>query len=161
MTFSRQPPSACTGRSPTKLFVDNYEEVRIQEEMRKTSPPKPTEAELSILRVLWEKGPSTVREVWERSRSRQQTGYTTVLKTLQIMLEKGLVKRDERSRSHVYVAALSEAHTQRQVIVHLLERLFAGSARKLVMQALAVKKASRQDMEEIRKLLDQIEGEKK
>jgi BlaI family penicillinase repressor len=127
--------------------------------MKNTPLPKPTDAELAILRVLWEKGPSTVREVWERTHASQQTGYTTVLKMLQIMLEKGLVKRDDRNRSHVYEAALTEEQTQRQVVGHLLERVFAGSARKLVMQALAVKRASPADLEEIRKLLDKMEGE--
>jgi len=126
--------------------------------MKKSRPVKPTDAELAILRVLWRLGPSTVREVWDRINPAQRTGYTTVLKILQIMFEKGLVKRDDTARSHIYEAAVSEEQTQRQVIRHLLERLFAGSAPKLVMQALAVKKASRAELAEIRKLLDEMEG---
>src|SRR3974377_2044542 len=107
-----------------------------------SKPPKPTDAELAVLRVLWERGPSTVREVWEQLSPKQQTGYTTVLKIMQIMFDKGLLSRDESDRSHVYRAARSEARTQRQVVGHLLERLFSGSAPKLVMQALAAKKAT-------------------
>jgi predicted transcriptional regulator len=126
--------------------------------MKKPKPVKPTDAELAILRVLWRLGPSTVREVWDRIAPAQKTGYTTVLKLLQIMLEKGLVRRDDTARSHIYEATVSEEQTQRQVLGHLLERLFAGSAPKLVMQALAVKKASRAELAEIRKLLDDMEG---
>jgi BlaI family transcriptional regulator, penicillinase repressor len=129
--------------------------------MSKSKPPKlpkPTDAELAILRVLWQRGPRTVREVWEQLSPKQRTGYTTVLKTMQIMVEKGLVARDETDRSHVYHAARSEAQTQRQVVGHLLERLFYGSAPKLVMQALAAKKATPAELAEIRKLLDDMEG---
>ena len=125
--------------------------------MKRSKPPKPTEAELGILRVLWQRGPSTVREVWEQISPAQRTGYTTVLKTMQIMDDKGLLARDETQRSHVYRPARSEAQTQRQVLGHLLERLFSGSAPKLVMQALAAKKATPADLAEIRKLLDEIE----
>jgi BlaI family transcriptional regulator, penicillinase repressor len=123
-----------------------------------SKPPKPTDAELAILRVLWQRGPSTVREVWEQLSPQQGTGYTTVLKTMQIMVEKGLLARDESDRSHVYRAARSEAQTQRQVVGHLLDRLFAGSAPKLVMQALAAKKATPAELAEIRRLLDSMEG---
>jgi predicted transcriptional regulator len=123
--------------------------------LRKAKLPKPTEAELAILRVLWRRGPSTVREVWEQLE--QRTGYTTVLKLMQIMAGKKLVKRDEAARSHVYEAAASEDQTQRQVVGLLLERVFGGSAHKLVMQALSSKKASREELAEIRKLLDEIE----
>ena len=119
--------------------------------------PKPTEAELSILRVLWERGPTTVREVWEELSPEQHTGYTTVLKLLQIMCDKGLVERDESGRSHVYRAAVSQDKTQRQAVRHLLDRLFAGSAPKLVMQALAAKKATPEELAEIRRLLDEME----
>ena len=129
--------------------------------MKKPRLPKPTEAELAILRVLWERGPSTVRDVWEQVSPSQETGYTTVLKTMQIMFDKNLLKRDETERSHVYRASLTENQTQRQMVGHLLERLFSGSARNLVMQALSVKKASSADLAEIRKLLDELEGAKK
>jgi len=129
--------------------------------MKKSRLPKPTEAELAILCVLWERGPSTVRDVWEQISPAQQTGYTTVLKTMQIMFDKNLLKRDETERSHVYSASLTENQTQRQMVGHLLERLFSGSARNLVMQALSVKKASSADLAEIRKLLDELEGAKK
>ncbi len=124
--------------------------------MKKSKTPKPTDAELGILRVLWRRGPSTVRQVWEELS--QGTGYTTVLKLMQIMAEKGLVRRDESSRSHVYKPSASEEHTQRQVVRHLLERVFAGSAPKLVMQALAAKKATPSELAEIRRLLDELEG---
>jgi BlaI family transcriptional regulator, penicillinase repressor len=127
--------------------------------MGKSKLPKPTEAELAILRVLWERGPRTVREVWEQLSPQQRTGYTTVLKIMQIMCEKGLLARDERDRSHVYRAARSQEQTQRQVVGHLLGRLFGGSAPKLVMQALAAKKATPADLAQIRKLLDRMEGD--
>ncbi len=128
--------------------------------MKKSKPPKPTEAELAILRVLWQRGPSTVREVWEQLSPKQRTGYTTVLKIMQIMFEKGLLARDDSDRSHVYRAARSQEQTQRQVVGHLLDRLFAGSAPKLVMQALAASKATPAELAEIRKLLDDMEGGK-
>jgi predicted transcriptional regulator len=124
---------------------------------RLPKPPKPTDAELAILRVLWEQGPSTVRLVWEQLNPKQETGYTNVLKMMQIMCEKGLVTRDESDRSHVYRAARSQEQTQRQVIGNLLERLFSGSAPKLVMQALATKRATPAELTEIRKLLDEME----
>ena len=126
--------------------------------MKKTKYPKPTEAELGVLRVLWQRGPSTVREIWAQINPEQKTGYTTILKIMQIMREKGLLERDEAQRSHVYRARLTEEQTQRQVVGHLLERVFSGSAPKLVMQALAVKKATPDELAQIRKLLDELEG---
>jgi predicted transcriptional regulator len=126
--------------------------------MKKSKPNKPTDAELAILRVLWQRGPSTVREVWEELSPEQGTGYTTVLKIMQIMFDKSLLARDETTRSHVYRAARSQEHTQREVVGHLLERVFSGSAPKLVMQALAAKRATRAELAEIRKLLDEMEG---
>ncbi len=125
--------------------------------MKKSSLPKPTDAELAILRVLWERGPSTVRDVWEQLSPKRQTGYTTMLKLMQIMAQKGLLQRDEAERSHVYRAVRNEEQTQRQVVGHLLERLFSGSATKLVMQALATKKATPAELEEIRRLLGDME----
>ncbi len=117
---------------------------------------KPTDAELAILRVLWERGPSTVRQVTEALG--KDTGYTTALKLLQIMTEKGLVVRDESARTHVYAPAFSEGETQRQLVSDLLDRAFGGSAAKLVLQALASKKASREELAEIRKLIDNARG---
>jgi predicted transcriptional regulator len=129
--------------------------------MKKSRPAKPTEAELNILKVLWRSGPSTVRQVWEQLAAQQQSGYTTVLKIMQIMVEKGLLQRDERQRSHVYQPRQSQDQTQRQVVGHLLERLFAGSAPRLVMQLLATRKASPEELAEIRKLLDEAERSQK
>ena len=121
-------------------------------------PPRPTPAELEILKVLWERGPSTVREVQEALERRRPTGYTTVLKFLQIMTEKKLVARDEAARSHVFSARLAEHQTQRQLVGDLLERAFGGSALKLVMHALSSRKASREELARIRELLDEMEG---
>lgn len=117
--------------------------------------PKPTDGELSILRVLWRRGPSTVRAVQEALG--QETGYTTVLKLMQIMTEKGLLLRNESERSHVYEAAVPEAATQRQLVSHLLERAFEGSAARLVMQALSVQRATPGELVEIRRLLKELE----
>ena len=121
---------------------------------------KPTEAELAILRVLWERGPSTVRDVTEALRAARGTGYTTALKLLQIMTDKGLVKRDDSNRSHVYKATSSEDQTQKQLVSDLLNKVFAGSATKLVLQALDAGKASPEELAEIRKLLDAHAGKR-
>src|SRR5436309_2231930 len=118
----------------TKFFVDTYEEPRMLIAMIAT-PPKPTDSELAILRVLWERGPSTVRQVHDQLNRHRRTGYTTVLKLMQIMTDKGLVMRDETERSHVYRAKTGEQQTQRHLIRDLLNRAFDGSAKKLVMQA--------------------------
>ena len=120
--------------------------------------PRPTDAELAILRVLWERGPSSVRDVHEVLSG---TGYTTVLKLLQIMTEKGLVTRDESQRAHIYVARQSEQKTQRQLLVDLADRAFGGSPAKLVMQALSGRRASSAELNEIRDLLDELEGDEK
>lgn len=117
---------------------------------------KPTDTELAILRVLWGRGASTVRQVAETMD--RAVGYTTVLKLLQIMTEKGLVVRDESSRTHVYEAAFSEDQTQRQLVNDLVERAFDGSAAKLVLQALASKKATPEELDEIRTLLNKPRG---
>ena len=124
-------------------------------------PPRPTDAELSILRVLWRRGPSTVRDVHEELVRENATGYTTILKLLQIMTEKGLVVRDESQRAHVYESAYSEQRTQRQLLTDLAERAFDGSAAKLVMQALSGRKTSAAELDQIRQLLDEMEGEAK
>ena len=120
---------------------------------------RPTEGELTILSVLWENGPATVRQIQETLNRRRPTGYTTVLKLLQIMTDKGLVTRNEKQRSHVYRAKRSQDQTQKQLVRDLLDRAFAGSAQKLVMQALAAKKASPEELAEIRKLLDQTQAQ--
>jgi len=116
--------------------------------------PRPTDAELAILRVLWERGPSTVRQVHDVLLRERPTAYTTALKLLQIMTEKGLVRRDETERTHVYHPRLSEEQTQRQLIRDLLDRAFAGSSSKLVMQALATTRASADELVEIRRMLE-------
>ena len=120
--------------------------------------PRPTDAELSILRVLWDKGPSTVREIADELNREKPTGYTTVLKFMQIMTEKGLLIRDESNRTHIYKTKLSEDKTLRQITQDLLHRAFGGSAQKLVMQALSAKKASRAELDEIQKLIDGMKG---
>ncbi len=123
------------------------------------SLPKPTDAELGLLHILWQRGPSTVREVHEAMLQRDRPmGYTTVLKLLQIMTEKGLVKREESGRAHVYSPTQSEEHAQRRYLGELVERVFGGSAQKLVMQALTSQQATPTELAEIRKLLDELEG---
>jgi BlaI family transcriptional regulator, penicillinase repressor len=124
-----------------------------------TKTPRPTDAELAILRVLWRRGPSTVRQVHEDLERRSLTGYTTVLKLLQIMTEKGLVERDESERAHVYVAKLPEEQTLGQLVGDLLDRAFEGSSSRLVMRALESRPASREELAEIRRMLDLMEGE--
>jgi BlaI family transcriptional regulator, penicillinase repressor len=117
---------------------------------------KPTDAELGILRVLWTRGPSTVRQIAEVLG--REAGYTTVLKLLQIMTEKRLVVRDESARTHIYKPAYTEDQTQRQLVTDLLNRAFDGSAAKLVLQALAATKSSPEELAEIKKLLDSKSG---
>lgn len=129
--------------------------------MTDPKPPRPTDSELSILRVLWMRGPSTVREVHEVLSAESTTGYTTVLKMLQIMTEKGLVVRDETERAHVYEARQGEQKTQRQLLGDLADRAFGGSAARLAMQALSGRRASAEELSEIRELLDRLEGEGK
>ncbi len=121
----------------------------------------PTERERAILRVLWDRGPSTVREVHETLAKRSDTGYTTTLKQLQIMAAKGLVARDESVRSHVYRARLNEERAQRQLVRNLLDHVFGGSAEKLVMHALEAKRAKPEELAQIRKFLDELEGGKR
>ena len=119
--------------------------------------PRPTDAELAILRVLWDRGPSTVREVHGALSATQDSGYTTVLKLLQIMTEKGLVVRDESQRAHVYASRLGEQRTQRQLLGDLVDRAFGGSPAKLVLQALSGRRATNQELRDIRAMLDQLE----
>jgi predicted transcriptional regulator len=124
-------------------------------------PPHPTPSELEILIVLWDAGPSTVREVQQTLDTRRPTGYTTVLKLLQIMTEKGLVRRDERERAHRYAPKLPREKTEQQIVGDLLDRAFGGSSSRLVMRALSSRKATPVELDRIRALLDEIEGEKK
>jgi len=119
--------------------------------------PRPTDAELEILTVLWSRGPSTVRDVHETIVKRRPAQYTTVLKLMQIMAEKGLVRRDETERAHVYEAAKPREWTQRQLAGDLLTRAFNGSARSLMMGALSGRKVSKQELAELRQLLDEHE----
>ncbi len=118
---------------------------------------RPTEAELEILHVLWERRDCTVRDVHEALRQHSGTGYTTVLKQLQIMHDKGLVERDETRRAHVYRAAVSKKRTQKRFLADLLRRVFDGSPSRLVLQALGDHKASREELREIRSLLDRLD----
>jgi BlaI family transcriptional regulator, penicillinase repressor len=126
-----------------------------------TSLPRPTPGELEILRVLWDRGPSTVREVQDALGAERGAGYTTVLKLLQIMAEKDLVRRDESARAHIYAARVPETQTQRQLVRDLVDRAFGGSAAQLVVQALSGRRASAEEIERIRRLLDEIEGGKR
>ena len=124
---------------------------------RKKKPPRPTDAELAILGVLWQRGPSTVRQVRNVINAKKPTGYTTVLKLMQIMTEKGLVTRDLSCRTHLYQPRIPAEGTQRQLVADLLERAFEGSAEKLVMQALSTTKVSPEELAKIRAMLDEIE----
>ncbi|MDT7809923.1 MAG: hypothetical protein QOJ70_3736 [Acidobacteriota bacterium] len=129
--------------------------------MPKTELPRPTDAELEILKVLWRRGPSTVREVFETLQEARGTGYTTVLKLMQIMAEKRLVVRDERERAHRYETTLPEDETQRRLVGDLLRKAFDGSAKKLVLQALSTERASAEELTEIRLMLDKLERGKR
>jgi predicted transcriptional regulator len=126
--------------------------------MSTTKAPPPTGAELEILQVLWRRGPSTVREV-HTALEHRGTGYTTLLKLMQIMADKGLVQRDESAKSHVYRAALREEPTQRRLVRDFIDRAFDGSASRLVLSALAAKPASKAELDEIRALLDAMKAE--
>lgn len=123
----------------------------------KTKQPNPTAAELEILRVLWDLGPRSVRDVHQALNERKPTGYTTVLKLMQIMTGKGLVERDEEQRPQIYSARYPREHTQRQLLHDLTQRAFGGSVKALVLQALTTRKSTERELEEIEKLLDRIE----
>ena len=126
--------------------------------MMNDAPNKPSPTELEILRILWEDGPSTVRHVFERLSETRAIGYTGALTTLQIMTVKGSVRRDESERAHVYEAVQPAAKTKRQLVGDLLEKAFAGSASQLVMHALSGRKTSKEELDEIRKILADHEG---
>ena len=126
-----------------------------------SEPPRPTDAELEILTVLWITGPATVREIHDVINRRRPAQYSTVLKFMQIMAEKGLVRRDEKQRAHIYEATRPREWTQRQLAGDLLERAFAGSAKALLVGALSARKATKEELAGIRKLLDEYrKGEK-
>ena len=118
------------------------------------SVPRPTEAELELLRILWEKQPATVREIYDTLNQERPSGYTTVLKLLQIMTAKGLVVRDEANRAHVYRATISQDAMQNRIIKDLSMRLFSGSAAQLALHALAMEPASQIELDEIRALIE-------
>jgi BlaI family transcriptional regulator, penicillinase repressor len=122
--------------------------------------PRPTDAELEILTVLWSIGPATVREVYDVIRRRRSAQYSTILKFMQIMAEKGLVRRDESERAHVYEPTKPREWTQRQLAGDLLERAFSGSAKALMIGALSARKASKEELAELRKLLDELPKDK-
>jgi predicted transcriptional regulator len=122
--------------------------------------PKPTGAELQILHVLWRRGPSTVNQIQPELQHGDRIGYTTVLKLLQIMVEKGLVRRDDATRPHVFRSAVAAAQVKRRFVTDLLDQLFEGSSASLAMQALSVKRATREELRQLRELLDDIEGAK-
>jgi predicted transcriptional regulator len=125
----------------------------------KRTPPKPTAAELEILHVLWDRGPSTVRDVLDALNEKKEMGYTGVLKLLQIMTAKGMVRRDETNRAHVYEAGRPAEQTKRQLAADMLQRVFGGSASQLMMHALAGQRASREEIEELRRFLDSYKGD--
>jgi predicted transcriptional regulator len=126
--------------------------------MAKDNIPRPTESELEILQVLWQHGPSSVRFVNERLNEEREVGYTTTLKLMQIMVEKGLAGRDTASRTHIYSAAVSEEETQQHLLDRFVDRTFRGSAMKLVMQALGNHQASEAELDEIKALIEQMEN---
>jgi predicted transcriptional regulator len=126
--------------------------------MNQETPQKPTASELEILRVLWARGPSTVREVYEALREQKSLGYTTVLKLLQIMTAKGTVRRNEEQRAHVYEACQPAEETKRQLVGDVLKRVFEGSASELMIHALEGRRTSKKELDELRRLLDEYEG---
>lgn len=128
---------------------------------RVSDTPKPTEAELDILRVLWERGPCTVREVHEALYRDEGAGYTTALKLLQVMHGKGLVVRDDSQRAHVFRAAVSKERTQKRFLTDIVQRVFDGSPSQLVLHALGSQRATRAELDEIRDLLDRLNEEAK
>lgn len=119
---------------------------------------KPTDAEWAILQVLWQDGPSTVRQVQNQLAEKRGTGYTTTLKLMQIMFEKGLLRRDDSGHAHIFRAAVSQKSSQKRIVGQLLEQVFDGSAKQLVLQALSTKKSTPEELAEIRKILDELEG---
>ncbi len=149
-------------------MLDNYEKIRIKlrlnyeifrtcETIKMTKQNKPTAAELEILAVLWEKDAATVKEVHEVINARKPTGYTTVLKTMQIMRDKNLVERDDANKAHVYRAVQPQNETQKNLVSDLIERVFRGSALKLVQHVLESKPADAEELKKIRKMIKKAE----
>jgi BlaI family penicillinase repressor len=134
----------------TNLFVNNA--------FMASTPRRPTEGELAILQVLWDGGPQSVRDIQRILNQAKPTGYTTVLKLMQIMTEKGLIERDESVRPQIYRAAYSQEHTQRQLVRDLMQRAFGGSVKALVLQALAGRKSTPEELSAMEKLLEKFEG---
>ena len=149
-------------------MAENYEALRIfllalYEELRiigLSMETRPTNSELEILHVLWRRGPSAVKDVHASLSETRTTGYTTVLKLMQIMADKGLVERDEENRAHIYRAAITESDVQQGFTDDLVHRVFGGSAHRLALHALGSKKATPEELAEIRRLLDTLEGER-
>jgi predicted transcriptional regulator len=164
--YIRFYPFGCpTGRpankipASTKIFVDTTNTFVVWSLSMKQAPQKPTASELEILRVLWTRGPSTVREVHDALQEKKPMGYTSVLKFMQIMTAKGTVRRNETQRAHVYEACLPAEQTKRQIAGDMLQRVFEGSASQLMMHALAGRSASREEVDELRRLLNQYESD--
>jgi len=146
----------------TNFFVDGRtNEFVYSGPMARPARSRPTDAELGILRVLWDRGASTVRDVHKTLGGDRSAGYTSVLKIMQIMTAKGMVRRNEESRAHVYQACQPAEKTKQQLVSDLLHRAFADSASQLMMHALAGKKTSEREIEEIRRMLDQYEERRK
>ncbi len=148
----------------TKPFVRRFVLINGKQKglvMTKKIAPKPTNAELEILQILWSEGPSTVKVINDRLSEKKEVRYTTTLKLMQIMLEKGLLKRNEQNRSHIYVPTIQENETQKLLLNKLMETAFGGSAMKLVMQALGNGKTSKEEIDQIREYLKKIESDNK
>ena len=126
--------------------------------MRKSGPAQPTEVELQMLRILWELGPSPVREIHARLYADKGTIYSTTVKMLSVMLDKGLVRRDENASPHIYRAAFSRETAGKRMLSDLIEKVYDGAAMSLVLQALASTQATKEELDEVRQLLDQMEG---
>lgn len=126
--------------------------------MPRPTSSHPTAVEMQILRILWELGPSPVREIHKRLEAAKGTNYSTTVKMLAVMLQKGLVKRDEDAQPHVYRAALTRAKTGKRILDDLIEKVYEGSAMALVLQALSAGKATKAELDEVRRILDQMEG---
>jgi predicted transcriptional regulator len=144
----------------TKVFVDNDEDLRQYCLAMVKKAVHPTKAELAILRVLWTEGPLSVRDVQAILDRSKPTGYTTVLKIMQIMADKGLVDRDDTVRPQIYRARYSEDRTQKQLLTDLIQRVYGGSVKALVLHAVGTRKPSAEDLETIKKLLERFEGDK-